>query len=55
MTDNNLFRAGESFSAAKYPKAFFTDGTFDNGQEFNWIITVVSVNKDRAIVNFRRA
>ena len=54
MTDNNLFRAGESFSAAKYPKAFFTDGTFDNGQEFNWIITVVSVNKDRAIVNFKR-
>ena len=55
MTDNNLFRAGESFSAAKYPKAFFTDGTFDNGQSFDWIITVVSVNKDRAIVNFRRA
>ena len=55
MTDNNLFRAGESFSAAKYPKAFFTDGTFDNGQEFNWIITVISVNKDRAIVNFKRA
>ena len=54
MTDANLFKAGESFSAAKYPKAFFTDGTFDNGQEFNWIITVISVNKDRAIVNFRR-
>ena len=55
MNYNSLFRAGESFSAAKYPKAFFTDGTFDNGQEFNWIITVISVNKDRAIVNFRRA
>ena len=55
MTDANLFKAGESFSAAKYPKAFFTDGTFDNGQEFNWIITVISVNKDRAIVNFKRA
>ncbi len=55
MTDANLFKAGESFSAAKYPKAFFIDGTFDNGQEFNWIITVISVNKDRAIVNFKRA
>ena len=55
MNYNSLFRAGESFSAAKYPKAFFTDGTFDNGQEFNWIITVISVNKDRAIVNFKRA
>lgn len=55
MNYYSLFRAGQSFSAAKYPKAFFTDGTFDNGQEFTWIITVISVNKDRAIVNFKRA
>lgn len=55
MNYYSLFRAGDSFSAAKYPKAFYTDGTFDNGQEFNWIITVVSVSKDRAIVNFKRA
>ena len=55
MNYYSLFRAGQSFSAAKYPKAFYTDGTFDNGQEFNWIITVISVSKDRAIVNFKRA
>lgn len=44
--ETNIFKAGESFSVAEYPKAFFVDETFDNGQ-----YCIVNAEKERAIVN----
>lgn len=54
--NDSLFHAGDSWSLARSGGAYFTTvpGKFNNGNELNWVVTVLACDDNSATLQFRK-
>lgn len=54
FSGDDLFKTGDTFEINKFGKQFYNNGIFNNGMKFNFVIEVIDISNDGAVIQITK-